>query len=86
MVGQEVQSALDAAQHPQGEDVDFHEFERVDVVLVPLDDLAVVYGGRLDRDQLIEPVMGQHEAAGMLREVARRAHELAGEIEGQPAV
>ncbi len=27
--------------------------------------------------------MGQHEAAGMLAEMARRAHELAREVEGE---
>ena len=57
--------------------------QRVDVVLVPFDHLAVLHRGRLDRHQLVEPVVGQHEAAGMLREMARRADQLAGELERQ---
>ena len=61
----------------------FMNLQRVDVVLVPLDHLPVVHRRRLDRHQLVEPVMGQDEAAGMLAEMARRAHQLAGEIERQ---
>ena len=57
--------------------------QRVDVVLVPFDDLAVDHRGRLDRHQFVEPVVGQHEAAGMLRQMARRADQLAGELERQ---
>ena len=57
--------------------------KRVDVVLVPLDDLAVLHRGGLDRHQLVEPVVGQHEAARMLRQMARRADQLAGELQRQ---
>ena len=44
--------------------------------------------GRLDRHQLVEAVLGQHEAAGMLREMARRADQLPGQLQrqAQPAV
>ena len=49
---------------------------------------AVRHRGRLDRHEFVEPVLRQHEAAGMLRQVARRADQLPGELEGQaqPAV
>src|SRR3546814_13789391 len=60
------------------------EFKRVDIVLVPLDHLAIRHGGGLDGDELVEPVMGQDEAAGMLREMAGRADELTREIEREP--
>ena len=61
----------------------FMNFKRVDVVLVPFDDLAVLHRRRLDRHQLVEPVVGEHEAAGMLRQMARRADQLAGELQRQ---
>jgi len=66
----------------------FRKLKRVDVVLVPLDHLAVDHGGGLDRNEVIEPIIRQDKAARMLAEMARRAHELAGEIERQakPAV
>ena len=76
-------AALHAGQHAERQDVDLHELERVDVVLVPFDDLAVGHRGRLDRHEVVEPVVGQHEAAGVLAEMARRADQLAGEIERQ---
>ena len=68
---------------PKREDVDLHEFEGVDVVLVPFDHLPVDHRGGLDRHEVVEPVVGQDEAAGMLAEMARRADQLAGEIERQ---
>ena len=83
VVGQEIEAALHAGQHAQGEDVDFHELQRIDVVLVPFDDLAIDHGSGLDRHQLVEPVVGQDKTTGMLGEMARGAHELAGEIERQ---
>ena len=88
MLLQQVEGAAQAAQHAQPQHVDLHEAQRVDVVLVPLDDLAVLHGGGLDRHQLVQPVAGQHEAAGMLAEMARKADQLARQIQrqAQPAV
>ena len=83
MLGQEVESLLHAGQHAQGEDVDLHELEGVDVVLVPFDHLPVDHGGGLDRHEVVEPVVGEDEAAGVLAEMAWRAHELAGKVERQ---
>ena len=84
MLGQQIEAALHAGEHAERQAVDLHEVQGVDVVLVPFDDLAVVHRGRLDRHQFVEPVVGQDEAAGMLREMARRADQLAGEIEREP--
>ena len=82
-LGQKVEGAAQAAEHAEPEHVDLHEFQGVDVVLVPFDDLTVGHRRGLDRDQLVEAVQRQHEAAGMLREVARRADQLAGDLERQ---
>jgi hypothetical protein len=83
MLGQEVEGLLHAGQHSQGKDVDLHELECVDVVLVPFDHLTVDHCGGLYRHEVVEPVVGEDEAAGVLAEMARRPHELAGEIERQ---
>jgi hypothetical protein len=58
MLGQEIKAALHAGEHPERQDVDLHEFEAVDVVLVPFDDLPIDHAGRLDRHKLVEAVMG----------------------------
>jgi hypothetical protein len=79
----EVESLLHAGQHSQGEDVDLHEFERIDVVFVPFDHLPINHGGGLDGYEVVEPIVGENEAARVLAEMARRPYELAGEIERQ---
>ena len=81
MLGQKVERLLHAGQHAESEDVDLHEAQRVDVVLVPLDHLPVDHRRGLDRHEVIEPIVRQDKAARMLAEMARRAHELAGEVE-----
>ena len=80
---QQIETALHAGEHAERQAIDLHEFQRVDVVLVPLDDLAVLHRGGLDRHEFVEPIMGQDEAAGMLREMARRADQLAGQFQGE---
>ena len=88
VLAKQVEPAAHARQHAERENVDLHELQCVDVVLVPLDDLAVVHRRRLDRHQFVEPILGQDEPARVLRQVARRADQLAGEVEreAQPAV
>ena len=49
--------------------------ERVDVVLVPLDDGAVRHGRVLDRDELVQGRLREHEPAGVLAQVPRKALE-----------
>ena len=83
VLGQQVEAALHAGQHAERQTVDLHEFEAVDVVLVPFDDLAVDHRRRFDRHQFVEPVAGQNEAAGMLRQVTRRADQFARQLERQ---
>ena len=64
--GQKVQPLFHAGQHAQGQNIDLHEFQDVNIVLVPFDDLASLHRGRLNGHKLIQPVMRQHKAAGML--------------------
>jgi hypothetical protein len=64
---------------PSAKAVDLHEFQGVDVVLVPFDDLAVGHRRRLDRHQFVQAVMGQHEAARVLGQMPRSPYQLAGE-------
>ena len=57
--------------------------ERVEVVLVPFDDGAVLHRRVLDRDQLVEPSARHHEAADMLREMTREADQRRRQFERQ---
>jgi predicted DsbA family dithiol-disulfide isomerase len=73
---QEVEGALERRQHAQRQHVDLHQTQGVDVVLVPLDEGAVVHGRIADGDGLVEPALGQHIAADVLRQVAREPEQL----------
>ena len=83
MLGQEVEAALHAAEHAERQHIDLHELEDVDVVLVPFDDLAILHRRRLDRDQVVQSIPGQDEAAGVLAEMARGADQLARQLQRQ---
>ena len=77
----QIEAALHARQHAERQAVDLHEFENVDVVLVPFDDLAVDHRRGFDRHQFVETVAGEDESAGMLRQVTRRSDQLAGQLQ-----
>ncbi len=80
---QQIEGAVHAAEHAEAQHVDLHELQRIDVVLVPFDNLAIDHARRLDRYEIVEPRLGQHEPAWMLGEMARRPDQLAGEAQGQ---
>ncbi len=77
----QLEALADAGEHAEAEHVDLQDAERVEIVLVPFDDGAVLHCRVLDRHHLVEPALGDDEAADMLREMAREADELAREIE-----
>jgi hypothetical protein len=83
MLGEQVEGAAHAAEHAEPEHVDLHELQLLDIVLLPFDDPAVDHRRRLDRNEIVEPVAGEDEAARMLAQVARRADQLAGQLERQ---
>ena len=82
LAGHHLQGAADGAQHAQGQDVNLDQAQGVQVVLVPLDDGAVVHGGVFHRHQAGDVVARDDEAARVLAQVARKADQLA--CERQP--
>ncbi len=46
-----------AGQHPQRQDIDLHEFQGFDIILVPFDHLPVGHRCRLDGNEIVEPIM-----------------------------
>ena len=69
-----------AGEHAQRQHVHFHQPEFVDVILVPFDEGAPCHGAIVDGHGLVEPILGQHEAADMLREMARELEDLLDEM------
>ena len=76
----QIETFADAAQHAQRQHVDLHHPDFVDVVLVPFDEGAVVHRGVADRHIFVEPVLGQHEAADMLRQMTRKFDQFGREL------
>jgi hypothetical protein len=71
----QVEAFADAGQHAQRQHIDLHQAQRVDIVLVPFDEGAVVHRRIVDRHRFVQPILGQHEAADMLRQMARKVED-----------
>ncbi len=69
-------------EHPHTEDVELQVAEQLDVVLVGLDH-PVAVRGPLQRHPVDQVVGGQHDPAGMQRDVAREAVQTLGHAEQQ---
>src|SRR5215208_5312474 len=72
-------AVLDGGQHPEPEQVDLQEARVRARVLVPLADLTTFHGGRLHGNELDERAAGDDHPARVLRDVAWKAGDLAGE-------
>ena len=66
MIGQKGKGLADGGQHAQRQNIHLEQSQRVDVVLVPFDDGAVVHRGVFNRAQLIQTAAGDDETADML--------------------
>ena len=82
LVANEVEALADRGEHAETEHVDLEKAERVDVVLVPRDDGALVHRGGLDGRDLRDVRGGEHEAADVDREMSRKALDGARERDG----
>src|SRR5271170_1350476 len=81
--GEKVEAPFHAGKHAERKAIDLHEFQRVDIVLVPFDDLAILHRGGFNWDEFVKPIAREDKAAGMLRKVARCPHQIPREIEGK---
>ena len=84
MIREQGEGALQAGQHAERQNIHLEDFHRVEIVLVPLDHLALVHRRLDDGHDLIEPVPGDDEAADMLGEMAGKPHDVVGTIDHMP--
>ena len=73
-------AVLDRGEHPQPEEVDLQEARVRARVLVPLAELPARHRRRLHGDELDERPRRDDHPARMLRDVARQAGDLAGQV------
>ncbi|KAG0736929.1 hypothetical protein G6F24_018151 [Rhizopus arrhizus] len=76
MLLQHRQAFADGGEHAQCQAVDLHQAGGIQVIVVPLDDGAVGHRCVLDRYQGRQGMLGNHEAARVLRQVARKVDQL----------
>ena len=65
------ETVLQHGEHAEPEEVDLHEADGVEVVLLPLDDRAVLHARGFDRDDRAERFLGEDEAADVDASVPR---------------
>jgi hypothetical protein len=68
-------------QHTETQEVELHQADRGAIVLVPLQDAAVLHASPLDRAHLDDGTIADHHATGVDAEVPRKVLDLRGEIE-----
>ena len=64
--GHQIKGFAQAAQHPKPQNIDLQNPQRVNVILVPADDRAILHRRVFDRGQLVQPPAGDDKAANML--------------------
>ncbi len=72
----ELECFAQAGEHSETEHIDLENSERVEIILVPLDEGAVLHRSIADRHNLVEPAARDDEAADVLREMARKGLNL----------
>ena len=77
----EIEAVLQSGEHAEPQQIELHEPHPRRIVLVPLDDSALLHARVLDRHDLADGALGEHHAAGVDAEVARRLHERAGVLQ-----
>src|SRR5690606_34144525 len=81
----DVKGFADGRQHAQSQAVHLENAQRVDVVLVPLNEGAVFHGRVFDGDQLVKPRACDDKPAHVLRQVARLAPQARDQLNQQGA-
>ena len=77
-LAQQVEHATQGRQHAEGQDIDLHQANRVQIVLVPLDHRAFRHGGVLDRHQPGQRTARHDETADMLGQMTGKTAQLLG--------
>ena len=78
-----IQCTANGGEHAQREHIHFQQPQRIEIVLVPLDDGALCHRCIFDRHQLRKFAARNHEAAHMLRKVARKSNQLVQQLHQQ---
>src|SRR3546814_7603158 len=73
----EIKTLADTCQTAGREHIDLHEPQSINIVLVPFNEGAVLHRCIVNGYGLVQPILGQHKPAYMLRQMARELEKLA---------
>ncbi|MNF80846.1 hypothetical protein D3C84_630990 [compost metagenome] len=76
MPAQQIETSANRTEHAQRQDIDLEQTDRIEVILVPLDDGALGHGGIFHRHQTVQRLLGNHETAGVLGQMPGEADQL----------
>jgi hypothetical protein len=74
----ELEGLAHACEHAESQHIDLEDAERVEIILVPFDEGAVLHRAIGDRHHFVEPAAGNDETADVLGEMARKGLNLHG--------
>ncbi len=77
----EIERAPYRRQHAERQHVNLEQTHGVEIILVPLNDVAVHHGCIFNRHQARQAIARDDKAAAMLRQVARKADQLLGQAQ-----
>ena len=78
----QIKGLSDAGQHPQSQNIDLQDAQRIDIILIPADDGAVLHRGVFNRHQFVQTALGDDKAADMLGQMARKALDFLDQLQG----
>src|SRR5262245_54909170 len=76
MLVDQIKRLAQARQHAEAEHVDFQDTKRIEIVLVPFDESAVVHRRITNRHDFVESTAGNDESTDMLGKMARETGDL----------
>ncbi len=88
VAAQQFEAATQTGQHPERQNIDLQQLERINIVLVPLQDRSARHGGVADHRHLGERTTAHDEAADMGGEVAGEVLDFGRQLQrqAQPAI
>ena len=81
-IPKQMKGFANTGEHAEREHIDFQHADFINIVLIPFDDCAVRHGGIFNGAHFVQPPRRDDKATDMLREMTRKADNLAGELYG----
>ena len=75
-MAQQIETATQRTEHTQRQNIHLEQPDRIQIVLVPLDNRALGHTGIFDRHQRMQRSFGNHKTARVLRQMTGKTYQL----------